>query len=369
MQTRQIILIAMASIAGPACKDVACGVGTIEKAGACVPASETVGTASCGPFTELQGDKCVPMFPATECDPATTTPVVYPTTGVTTCVGTGGGGGCTGAFACAAPSAGKQTVCGQIIDLQTDMPFQAATPTGARCTAVTASGPCALGIKAFDAISFAGSPGTATPLTVGDVYIDDCGRYRMTDITPPGGPFVAFGFDDSAAASMGPAGVTNAVGTAIANMAGTATPNFDGFIATKATTDMWTSTGGGTPNLAQGMVVDIFRSHQVGEGEQAGVTFCRTSGATCNATAADDFYFSASDTGRHTIDPTATATGMNGTAIVINEKLSDGSNNSGNGGLDPTCVWQLHPAASLANIVFVQVKRPQDNFTGDVCDR
>jgi len=37
-----------------------------------------------------------------------------PTSGVTTCIGTGTLAGCTGAFACPAPAAGKQTICGQL---------------------------------------------------------------------------------------------------------------------------------------------------------------------------------------------------------------------------------------------------------------
>ncbi len=364
MQTRQIILVAVASLAGPACKDIACGEGTIEKNGSCVPADETVGTATCGPFTELQGDTCVPMFPATMCDPATTTPVVDPSTGVITCMGSGGGG-CGGTFACADPSTGKETLCGQIYDLETDMPFQAATPTGNRCAAGATDGPCALGIKAYDAISFAGSPSTATPLAIGDVYIDDCGRYRATDISPPGGPFTALGFDDANAANMGPPGVTNAVGVATNNMPGTATANFDAFIATKATTDMWATNG---PTIAQGFVVNIYKAHQMGEGEQAGVTFCKTSGASCIADPTNDFYFTASDTGRHTLDTTATATGMNGTALVLNEKLTDSVSESGMGGIDATCEWQVHPGAGLAGIVFVQVVRPEDS-SGNTCDR
>lgn len=365
MQTRPIILILASLLAGPSCKDVTCGDGTIEKDGACAPANVTVGTASCGPFTTLQGDKCVPMFDPTQCDPLTTSPEVDPATGVTTCVGTGGGG-CTAPFACPAPAAGKQSICGQIVDLKTNQPFQSSGATGTKCSATTADGPCALGIKAFDAIAFANNPGGATPLGVGNVYIDDCGRYRVQDISQPSGPYVGLGFDDADTAKLGPAGVTNAVGVATVAGGGLITKDFDGFVAAKATTDLWTSSGG--PTIGQGMFLNIFRPHQTGEGGQPGVTFCRQQGATCNAVPNDDFYFSATETGLTTVDPATSSTGANGAVIVINAHISDGGINSGFGAIDAKCVWQTHPGSSIPNVLFVQVKRPQDNFMGDVCD-
>ena len=360
MRARPIILAGALLFAGPACKDVSCGDGTIEKAGACVPANETVGTAQCGPFTVLQGDKCIPTFEPTMCDPLTTSPEVDPATGVTTCVGTGGGG-CTAPFACPAPTAGKQTICGQIYDLLTDQPFAATGAVGTQCAAGMTTGPCALGIKAYDAISFASNPATAVPLGVGSVYLDDCGRYRMQDIDPPSGPFVALGFDDADAAMVGPAGTTNAVGVATLKDVGKATADFDGFVGAKSTTDMWTASGG--PTLAQGMFINIFRAHKTGHMEAPGATFTRSG----NPVPSDDFYFTASDTGRHTIDPAATATGANGTAIVINAHIADGAVNSGTGGLPSTCVWDTHAGASLPFILFVQVKHPRDDLTGDVC--
>jgi hypothetical protein len=164
---------------------------------------------------------------------------------------------------------------------------------------------------------------------------------------------------------MGPPGVTNAVGVATNNMPGTATPNFDAFVGKKSTTDMWAASGG--PTVAQGYVVNIYKSHEMGEGEQAGVQFCKVSGASCTTSPNDDFYFTASDTGRHTIDPAATATGMNGTALVLNEKLSDNVVDSGTPGVDANCSWEVHPGAGLAGIVYVQVVRPTD-APGMLCD-
>ena len=166
--TRTMIVLLAAAVAAAGCKSVECGDGTIEREGKCAPADDMVSSANCGPFTVLQGDKCVPMFPPTECDPSTTSPTVDPATGVTTCIGTGGGG-CSAPFACPAPAAGKQTICGQIYDFQDMSTFADTGATGAKCGSGATSGPCSIGIKAFDAISFAMNPQTATELVHGPV--------------------------------------------------------------------------------------------------------------------------------------------------------------------------------------------------------
>ena len=215
MRTHSILIAAATTgLAFAGCKDTNCGTGTIEKNGSCIPADETVTAAQCGPFTELTGNVCTPMFDPTQCDPATTTPDFDATTGVTTCIGNGGGGGCGAAFACPPPTAGTQTICGQLYDLESGDQLQAANPVGSQCTATAASGPCAIEIRPFDAISFAQNPNGATPLASSPLFIDDCGRYRVSNITPPGGPFLALGIDDANTALRGPSGVTNFVGVA-----------------------------------------------------------------------------------------------------------------------------------------------------------
>jgi len=78
--TRSILLVLTIAVAAAGCKSVECGDGTIERDGKCQPADETVGNAVCGPFTQLEGDKCVPMFPPTICDPGTTMSDPDPTT-------------------------------------------------------------------------------------------------------------------------------------------------------------------------------------------------------------------------------------------------------------------------------------------------
>ncbi|HEY0252799.1 MAG TPA: hypothetical protein VGC41_14790, partial [Kofleriaceae bacterium] len=106
-----LMLLLLANV--PSCKSTECGPGTIERDGNCAPADDTTSTAACGPFTVLQGDVCVPMYPPTMCDPGSTE-ASTDSDGITTCIGTGVSAGCSGAFACPTPAAGKQTICGQI---------------------------------------------------------------------------------------------------------------------------------------------------------------------------------------------------------------------------------------------------------------
>ena len=351
----------MLAVAG--CKNVDCGDGTTEQGGRCVPANETVGGSKCGPFTELQGDTCVSMFPPTVCDPGTTAAETDPETHVTTCIGTGGGG-CTGAFQCPTPMTGKQTICGQIYDLENMTPFRAAGASGMTCVSGATTGPCALKIQPVDAIMFSGNPmictgacdGSCTcPLANGGVVIDDCGRYRVPDISLPSGPLIGLGIDDAEPAGRGPAGVTNAVGVSTARNAGVATKNFDAYIASKTMTDAWATSGG--PPVSGGIFVTLFRASKTGLADQAGVTVTRA-----NAPIPDnDFYFMATEAVRDTVDPAATTTGANGTGLVINASAADGLSYSGQGGSLPAeCRWELHAGASLPYIVFVQIFRPID---------
>jgi hypothetical protein len=350
-------------LAHTGCKSIECATGTIERDGKCEPADFTTGTAKCGPFTELQGDQCVPMFPPTVCDPSTTTTDVDPTTGVTTCIGNGTGGNCSGAFACPAPAAGKQSICGQIYNFEDNAPFAATGANGTKCPATPASsGPCALQVQAYDAFAYAGDPTNTPPLSVGTTYVDDCGRYRLTDITVPAGPFIAVGIDD-AGMPFGPAGVTNTTGVATPSAANKTVKDFEAWVVTQSTTTMWENTGG--PPLSGGIYVGVFRSHKENaDGTFTGDPFATSSGVTFTksgvASPSDDYYFMAETTHQH-VDAAATLTSTNGTVLYTNASVSDGLVYSGDsGGITDTtnCQWDSHAAASLPNIVFFQIYRP-----------
>lgn len=355
MRSYLLSLLSLTALAsGAGCKDVECGEGTIERDGACTPADTTVATARCGAFTELVGGVCKPTFPPTVCDDLTTLPDVDPATGVTTCIGTGMAG-CNAPLPCPTPAAGKQTICGQIYNFETDQPFAEAGAMGTRCAAGATTGPCALGIRAYDAIAFGSNPGAAQPLAVGETYIDNCGRYRLADITPPPGPFVGLGIDDAAMAGAGPAGVTNTIGIATGKVVDAATRGLEGFIVPRTTTDAWAASGG--PPLAGGIYAMVFRAGRSGRSNRPGVTMTFDG----NTTPANDHYFTPAQMTRTTIDPAANVTGMNGTALVTGAMVGNGLKYSGMG-LPAECQYTTHAGASLPMIVFIQVLRPIDRI-------
>ena len=158
--------------------------------------ADTTGTATCGAGTMLDGDRCVPILPPTmlrsddDDEPDPTDP------SITLCVGTGSP---AAAAARSLPGAGG----GQADDLRPalrrrDQHRRSRAPRPARSArAPTTTGPCALTVTPYDAIAFGTNPQTATPLANGGTYIDDCGRYRVTDVTQPTSPFIGLGFDDA----------------------------------------------------------------------------------------------------------------------------------------------------------------------------
>lgn len=358
---RWILLVAViGSSAG--CKTTECAEGTIERDGVCEPADVVAEPGACGDFTVLQGGTCVPMFPPTECDPSTTTTEVDPATGVSSCVGIAGGGGCTAPLPCPAPTDGKQTLCGRMYNLEDGEIFQAENATGARCTYMppAATGPCSVGIRAYDAITFANNPTGATPRPLEDFYMDDCGRFRLTNIENPSSPYLGLGIDDANPASAGPSGNTNAVGIATAITAnGTSINNLEGYIVPLSTTTKWQTTGG--PGIATGYYVPIYRQRRTGFLTQANVTVLKFPGGVPTQVMANDFYFKASDVTRENVDITTpqNSTGANGTALVSGATLADMAY-GGTGGLPAECRYSPAPGVTLANIVFISIFRPTD---------
>jgi hypothetical protein len=349
---RQQLMMMISALLASCQPTVECGPGTIERGGVCEPADLVVSGATCGPFTRLEGGVCVPELPPTRCDPAST----QQETGadnVITCIGTGSG------FACPDPQAGKQTICGQLHDLATGQPFADPGAECARCTGPSDSGPCSLGIVAYDALEFGTNPQGAQPLAVDEVYVDDCGRFKLENITLPTGPFIGLGIDD---AQQGPQGTTNAVGVATLKTPGLATKDIEAFVVDAATTTAWTQSGG--PSLAGGMFVAIFRATSTGQVNQPGVTVTRGGQPIPN----DDHYFVMTEAVRMTIDPQATATGANGTAIIQPASVAEGVVYSAQRGpLPPECAWTTSAGVALPGIVFVQIFRPIDAGAGQDC--
>ncbi|MBV8756589.1 MAG: hypothetical protein JO257_04925 [Deltaproteobacteria bacterium] len=370
---RHAIFLFVLAAGASGCKSVDCGPGTIERNGTCDPSDESTGSAACGDGTALIGDRCEPILPPTKCDPATTAEMPDPNDpSVTICVGTGGGG-CSGTFACPTPMSGKTTICGQLYDITDNSKFQGPSPMGAPCQGTETTGPCALKITPYDALAFGGMPTTTQPLANGGFEIDDCGRFRVKDIAQPSSPFIGLGIDDRNATMVGdPAGVTNTTGVAAAAVPGGTVTNQEAWIAPKATTDMWQTSGG--PPVSGGIYVGIFRAHKCDPNNnnctgdkfanQAGVTFTLSGSTLPN----DDYYFAPAEVGHTMIDTNASSTGVNGTGLLKNASVSNLINYSGTGGLTDTtnCKWDTKAAASIPNIVFFQVYRPV-NQLGKQC--
>ena len=354
-----IVLLALALAFDAGCKSTDCGEGTTERNGTCVPADEAFGAATCGSGTVLHGDLCEPTLKPTVCDPATTTPELGPD-GVITCVGTGAATGCAARIACPAPTDGtKQTICGQIYDFETGQPFQNPDATGAACAAGATTGPCALGIKAFDAVSFVSTGGASGQLTTGAVTIDDCGRYKVADITQPAGPLIALGFDDADPTKPGPMGYASSTAVATPKTGG-ATRDFEAFFVAPATTVAW-ATAGVPFDATNGIFAAIFRGHKTGFDTVGGVTVSRNQFPEPG----HDYYFSAV-ANRTTLDGGLGATSGNGGALfnITNQMPTDVY--SGQSPLPAGCAWEFHAGASVRFVVFIQIFRPT-NAPGMTC--
>lgn len=256
-------------------------------------------------------------------------------------------------------NSGKQTVCGRIYDLADDSAVEAdalCTP----CAAATATGPCSLKLTAFDVVSFAQNPGTASPLAATESYIDTCGRFRLADLGLGASGSTMLLIDD--AAGFGTTGNTVTVAIPVPNAAGGATKNVEAWIASPTLTQGWATSGG--PALSSGIFAAIFRAHVAPETDrranQVGVAMT-VSGMSVPA---QDHYFSAASLSRTTVDAAATATSVNGTALLTGASLATGTAYSGTGIPDPTnCKWETKGAGALPNVLWLQVFRPTNQLS------
>ncbi|HTJ41790.1 MAG TPA: hypothetical protein VL463_06820 [Kofleriaceae bacterium] len=252
---------------------------------------------------------------------------------------------CAQPITCPQPAAGKMTVCGQLADLEMSLPIEAAQPKGL-CDpgSPTADGPCALAVHPYDAIAFAQDPKGATELPNGGVTVDECGRFRIADITPMN------------AAAIGLA-VDNATGVDTYRLSGSVIPLALGktvtdvplFAITKTLDTKWTAAAGltGATFVDRGVYVGIF----VHAGDPVASVKVTRSGAT---DAANDYYFSDPAPGtRTTIDPAQASTGANGTALMIGTPDSLVLY-SGTGGETTDCKWPSDVGDQIPGAAFVQ---------------
>jgi hypothetical protein len=222
--------------------------------------------------------------------------------------------------------------------------------------APTATGPCALRINVYDAVAFA--MGSMTELATGDRYLDSCGRFRITDVTPPS-QFIALGIDD-VTGSPGPSGITNATGVAIPAAPNTSSRDVEAFVIPTAVTTKWAMTGG--PTIAGGIYAMMFRQRSApSKLTQAGVVPIK--GLPTSPMPAPGKFFINTDVQRERVDAAAMATGANGTVLVTPTALTDGGYSGTTTVLPAECRWSAHASQTLPGVVFVQVLRPV-NGTG-----
>jgi hypothetical protein len=350
--SRWLIAVSATALSIPlvhlSCVQIDCGEGTIERDGTCVPADSDPGSATCGAGTHLEGQNCVSDSDPTECDPETTTPIVDQETGVITCVGSGVAQGCTGSLACPSPTGTNITLCGQLFDLETTEKLEAGgvgNGTGTRCEGNETSGPCALGMQFYDAIGFVMDPQNAEPLTVGLLYMDDCGRFRAENIPFPDSTFLGVGIDDITGDEVALSGV------ALAPVQGSTIQGFQAFVMSQETNADWTAQLGlsGETLEEAGAYVTIFR---IGEDPVAGVQFTNATGGTYPN---DDFYFSDTDPELRTmISDTQTETGANGTSILLNR--TGLAQYTGMGGIPDSCSFPTAMGAVIPHVIAAQTR-------------
>jgi hypothetical protein len=352
------LIAAVAALAG--CEELACGDGTLEMDGECVPADGVSPEAErCGAGTQydLVSQECVPILPPTQCGANTVAETNEE--GVTICVGTGDVGGCTGPIACPTPEPDKVAICGQLLDTGTGEPLvDPDGGSGALCDpeAPTPTGPCSLGLVLYDPLEFAADQQDAPPLDNEELVVDKCGRFRAKNVETTANTFYAVAVDDSTAGSADAYALT---GVTFGMEPGEKRANIRGYGTLRTTDAAWTDSANdpfaGATFSEQGVYVGV---HLYMGQPVEGVKI--TVGGTVKPD--DDFYFADSDTGtvRSTIDPAAEATGPNGAGLVVRSGLV---NHGATGGEPEGCQWPAALAAAIGGVVLV--REIEAHVTGD----
>lgn len=354
------LLLAPLAFSQLSCVDLECGVGTVEKDGVCVLPDDArpPDTSFCAPGTHyddiMRG--CVADLEPTVC--GENTEAIVNDEGVIVCEGTGTVG-CE--ITCPAPPTGRMSVCGWLIDAQTDDGIaDVADPMLCDPENRPDTGPCSLEVLFYDALGFAGNPTGSTPLTA-DVRVNNCGRVVATNIPAPATGFLAIGVDDADNANN-----DNYVlgGVVIASMPNLRRDDIDLYAVTQDSDELWTQSAGnpfgaGVTFGDRGAYLPIFTHKGT---PIAGVTVTENGAPQ----PADDYYFDDTDPLERTaIDVGRTNTGPNGSAILVNSQLVNHSG-TGSESMLEGCIWPTNLAAALPNVYFVQ-SRPSE-LNGEECE-
>ncbi|MCG8422104.1 MAG: hypothetical protein MJE77_29625 [Proteobacteria bacterium] len=333
---------------------VLCGLGTIERNGVCEPAENSANSSvACGLGTYFDhgSQTCVSNHIPMACDPGSTIPVVDSATGVTTCVGAGGAVNCATPLICPTPAADKVSVCGRIVDVASGQPVETDGVRTNACQDASTGGPCALGLAFFDVATFIADPDTAQPAAVESLHIDECGRFRASNVDLPDSPFLGIGIDDR---DPSPDRHVRS-GVAFAVAPGQTLERVRVYAVDRDTDRAWTTSAGNPAVLGgktfgdKGVYLALFRDRGR---PVAGVRI--TSGEPLTETdPANTFYFSSADGTDQirTVAASSQATGANGAGLLLNSPLK---NHSGSGGERANCSWPVVQGASISGAVFVQ---------------
>ncbi len=357
-----ISLLGLASLS-LSCDVLECGEGTTERNGVCVAADGTIPeNDSCGDGTHYDAVLlvCLPDYEATVC--GENTQAVADENGIIICEGTGGGG-CV--LPCPVPKTNHNTICGQLVDAETNEPIQAddvGSEPGRACDPESpeATGPCSLEVTFFDALSFAQNP-TGTPaLATDSTTINNCGRYAGVNIPTPALGFLAVAADDS---SEGAIDDWILSGVAFPAAPGDRRPDQVTFVVAVTTDEKWTSSAGSpfgaTSFATKGVFFPIFVNEEV---PVEGVKITRDPGVPFPA---DDYYFDDSDPDtRASVNASQESTGTNGAGLMVNSDLVD---HSGEGGLPDDCSWPSDLAKSIPGVVFANERHAEDTASGEPC--
>jgi hypothetical protein len=358
-------LLGLASVS-LSCDVLECGEGTQERNGECVAADGTIPDVdSCGEGTHYDATllACIPDFAATICDDDTTEPIPDEN-GVIHCMGTGGGG-CS--LPCPVPATNPNTICGQLVNAEDNAPIEADDVSGEPgrvCDPEVpdATGPCALEVSFYDALSFAQNPTGTPPLTTDSTTINNCGRYSGINMPTPALGFLAVGVDD---AGESPSDNWILSGVAFPAAPGDRRPDQVTFVVAVTTDEAWTDSAGspfGNTTFAEkGVFFPIFLNDEV---PVPGVKITRDPGVPVPA---DDYYFDDADPfTRVSVNISQDSTGANGAGLMVNSDLVDHGGEGGTG-FPAECSWPEDLAKSIPGVVFANERHAEETSTGEPC--
>ena len=259
-------------------------------------------------------------------------------------------GSCSEPIECPVPASGI-TICGQIVEAGSNDAIVAEFPTGEVCAA-TAAGPCALRMQVYDALELSMNPAGAVALGA-DVVVDDCGRFRASNVPAPSFGFVALTVDDA----PGSGDLFRVTAVSVEDTPSAQT-GITAYATAAAMDEAWSASAGlvGDTFAERGVVALVFGHQGV---PRSGVE-ARRGGASVPD---DDFYFSDTDDARTTVDAGLALTGSNGTALFLDS--SSPLSHTGSGNEPGSCAWEDVIVGSPAGVVWFQAVEAE--LAGEPC--